>query len=194
MNKVNHHLETNHQEETRPDRAVRLFKEGYNCSQAVFGAYADIYDIEPELAFRISASFGGGMGRMREVCGAVSGMFLVAGMETGATKGKDAAGKKANYDMVQALAAEYRKKNGSIICKELLGLVPLSSGQIMKKENTGDAAVGSFEKVGELQAAQFSDTMPERRTEEYYKKRPCIELVRQACEILDTVLFEKKEE
>lgn len=158
------------QTESRPDKAVRLFKEGYNCSQAVFAAYADLYDMEPELAFKISSSFGGGMGRMREVCGAASGMFLVAGMETGATEGKDAAGKKANYDMVQALAAEYRKKNGSIICKELLGLEPMPANQ----------------------ATQFTDTKPEERTREYYQKRPCVELVRQACEILEEVLFEQK--
>lgn len=107
---------------------------------------------------------------MREVCGAASGMFLVAGMETGATEGKDAAGKKANYDMVQALAAEYRKKNGSIICKELLGLEPMPANQ----------------------ATQFTDTKPEERTREYYQKRPCVELVRQACEILEEVLFEQK--
>ena len=181
------------QTESRPDRAVRLFKEGYNCSQAVFGAYADKYGLAPELAFRISASFGGGIGRMREVCGAASGMFLVAGLETGATVGRDAAGKKANYDMVQALAAEYRKKNGSIICKELLGLVPRPSGQATKKGETEERDAADAKHTGDLQAAQFTDTTPEKRTEEYYKKRPCIQLIRQACEILDEVLFENRE-
>lgn len=157
--------------ESRPDKAVRLFKEGYNCSQSVFAAYADLYGIEPELAFRLSASFGGGIGRMREVCGAASGMFMVAGLETGATQGRDVAGKKANYDMVQALAAEYRKKNGSIICKELLGL---TAQQGIKEQ-------------------QFTDTRPEERTQEYYKKRPCMDLIRQACEILEEVLYCHKE-
>lgn len=161
--------------EARKEKAMRLFKEGYNCSQAVFAAYADKYGFDEETAFKISASFGGGMGRMREVCGAASGMFLVAGMETGAIDGKDADGKKANYDMVQALAAEYRKENGSIICKELLGLVPMPGAQ------TGEAA--------DVSAAQFTDTKPEPRTQEYYKKRPCAELVGQACEILDRILF-----
>ncbi len=163
--------------ETRKEKAIRLFKEGYNCSQAVFAAYADKYGFDEETAFRISASFGGGIGRMREVCGAASGMFLVAGMETGAIDGKDADGKKANYDMVQALAAEYRKENGSIICKELLGLVPMKDSQAQANKA--------------VTAAQFTDTKPEARTKEYYQKRPCAELVGQACEILDRVLFEE---
>lgn len=167
--------------ETRKEKAVRLFQEGYNCSQAVFAAYADQYGIEEETALKISASFGGGMGRMREVCGAVSGMFLVAGLETGTADGKDAEGKKANYDMVQALAAEYRKRNGSIICKELLGLVPMPQSAEQGKEE------------GELTAAQFTDTTPEARTKEYYQKRPCVELVGQACEILDQILFQEKQ-
>ena len=89
--------------ETRVEKAERLFKEGYNCSQSVFAAYCDLYGIEEEMALKLSASFGGGMGRMREVCGAVSGMFLIAGIETGATEGKDSEGKKHNYDTVQFL-------------------------------------------------------------------------------------------
>lgn len=185
--------ENNDQTESRPDKAEHLFKEGYNCSQAVFGAFADKYDMEPELAFRISASFGGGMGRMREVCGAASGMFLVAGMETGATQGKDAAGKKANYEMVQALAAEYRKKNGSIVCKELLGLVPMSSGQVLGRGGAGDDSTVGQKRADSPQQVQFTDTTPEKRTEDYYKKRPCVQLIRQACEILEEILFKNQE-
>lgn len=151
--------------ETRPEKAVRLFKEGYNCSQAVFMAFSDEYGIDAATASRLSASFGGGMGRMREVCGAVSGMLLVAGLETGAVEGRDQEGKKRNYQMVQALAEEYRKKNGSIICRELLGL-------------------GKDTKI---------QAVPEARTEEYYKKRPCPELIRQAAEILEHTFFEEKE-
>ena len=147
--------------ETRPDKAVRLFKEGYNCSQAVFLAYCDAYGIDQETASRLSASFGAGLGRMREVCGAVSGMLLVAGLETGAVEGKDREGKKKNYQTVQKLAEEYRKKNGSIICRELLGL----------------------RKDAPIQAE------PEERTEEYYKKRPCPELIRQAAEILEEAFY-----
>lgn len=95
--------------ESRKEKAVELFMEGYNCSQAVFAAYADLFGIDFDMALKLSASFGAGMGRMREVCGAVSGMFLVAGLMTGTTDGKDVAGKQANYDMVQKLAAEYKK-------------------------------------------------------------------------------------
>ncbi len=163
---------------TRREKAVSLFKEGYNCSQSVFVAYADKYGIDKEMALRLSASFGGGMGRMREVCGAVSGMLMVAGLATGATEGKDIEGKKANYDMVQKMAGIYREANGSIVCKELLGLVPMASGQGHK-----------------LEAAQvnppvtFQDTRPEARTEEYYKKRPCIRLIQMACDIIDKELY-----
>lgn len=142
---------------TRAECAVQYFKEGYNCSQSVFLAFSDRYGLEKEMASRLSASFGGGMGRMREVCGAVSGMLLVAGLETGAVDGKDQVQKRENYEMVQKLAGEYREKNGSIVCRELLGL----------------------DKNTPIQAK------PEERTKEYYKKRPCVELVRQAAEILE---------
>ena len=107
----------------RQDKAVELFKMGYNCSQSVLGAFADLYDLDMEQALRLSCSFGGGIGRMREVCGAASGMFMVAGLETGTTEGADAKGKKENYDVVQKLAEEFKKRSGgSMICRELLGL------------------------------------------------------------------------
>lgn len=167
--------------ESRVQKAEALFKEGYNCSQSVFAAYADLYGIDRETALKLSSSFGGGMGRMREVCGAVSGMFMVAGMETGATQGSDAEGKKANYDMVQKLAAEFRSQNGSIICKELLGLVPIKGAN----KESEDASV---------QAAAFTDTKPEARTEAYYKKRPCVEYVKQVCEILERTFFVETED
>lgn len=150
---------------SRAELAGELFMEGYNCSQAVFGAFCDLYGMERDTAMRISASFGGGIGRMREVCGAVCGMALVAGMETGAVEGKDAAGKKHNYDVVQQLAEQFRKKYGSIICKELLGL-----GKAGQKIDT-------------------SDTAPEARTPDYYKKRPCREQIMQAAEIVEEMFF-----
>lgn len=147
----------------RSEKAVELFKQGYNCSQSVFGAFADVYGMEEEMALKVSASFGGGMGRMREVCGAVSGMFMVAGLETGTSDGKDAAGKKHNYEVVQQLAAQFKERNNdTIICRELLGLE--------MKDN--------------------KETTPELRTAEYYKKRPCVELVRDCAEILEEY-FEK---
>lgn len=150
--------------ESRVEKAEKLFKEGYNCSQAVFAAYCDLYGIDEDTALKLSASFGGGMGRMREVCGAVSGMFLVAGMETGATEGKDSEGKKHNYDTVQFLAEKFKEKNGSIVCRELLGL-------------------------GEKKAEGFKETKPEERTEGYYKKRPCVEMVKTAAELIEEYLL-----
>lgn len=143
----------------RSDKAVELFKEGYNCSQAVFGAFADLYGMDMDTALRISSTFGAGLARMREVCGTVSGMAMVVGMETGATDGKDTAGKKANYELMQKLTDKFKEENGSIICRELLGLTP--------KEKAAETAE------------------PSPRTETYYKKRPCVELVRMAAEMLE---------
>lgn len=167
---------------TKREKAMAHFREGYNCSQSVFLAYAEDYGVAPEMACRIAASFGAGMGRMREICGAFSGMLLVAGLETGATQGKDAAGKKANYDVVQMLARRYREQNGgdSIYCKELLGLVP-------RKGQEASSGLGA-----DLKMAEFTDTTPEARTENYYKKRPCPELIGLACDILDEFLKEQR--
>ena len=158
------------------DKAVQLFQEGYNCSQAVFAAFADKYGIDRELALRLSASFGGGMGRMREVCGAVSGMLLTAGLETGAVEGSDREGKAANYKEVQALAEQFRKENGSIICRELLGLKP---------EGGKTSPVLEGGKASSVSEDAHMSPIPEERTEQYYKKRPCLELVRCAAEILE---------
>lgn len=143
--------------EDRSERAVALFEEGFNCAQAVFGAYADILGMDFETAVKLATSFGGGMGRMREVCGTCSGMFLVAGMLTGNANGADREAKKANYEVVQKLAARFREKNGSIICRELL------AGVKIFEEGTAN---------------------PEQRTTEYYRKRPCKELVRDAARII----------
>lgn len=151
---------------SRTEQAVELFKEGFNCSQSVFAAYADLFGMDKETALRVSASFGGGIGRMREVCGAANGMFLVAGMLTGATEGKDQAAKKNNYEVVQRLAAEFKKENrGTYICRELLGL---------NKDGTKIA---------------LGDTTPEARTEEYYKKRPCLKTIEGAAAIVERMLL-----
>lgn len=141
--------------ESRAQRAVELFKQGYNCSQAVFTSCADLYGITDEsLALRLSASFGGGMGRMRLVCGAASGMFMLAGLHNGSATPHDNEGKMANYAFVQQLAGEFKGQYGSLICAELLGLAP------------------------KPQAPQ-----PEERTPQYYEKRPCAEMVAQAVKI-----------
>ena len=97
--------------EARIERAVALFKSGYNCSQAVVAAFADLYGFTDEQAFKMAASFGGGIGRMRQTCGAACGMFLLAGLDTGATEGSDNEGKSYNYKVVQELAEKFRQEN-----------------------------------------------------------------------------------
>lgn len=151
--------------EERIEKAVSLFKEGYNCSQSVVAAFADMYGFTHEQALKMSASFGGGIGRMRQTCGAACGLFMLAGLETGCTEGKDREGKEANYKVVQALAEEFRKRNGSLICAELLG----------------------------LSKAEPTPTTPEARTAEYYKKRPCVMMVREAAQIWSEYLSTKRE-
>lgn len=148
-----------HQEiEERVEKAKALFKQGFNCSQSVFAACADIYGINDEaLALRISASFGGGIGRMRQTCGAACGMFMLAGLENGSAVEGDAEGKKQNYALVQDLAAKFTKENGSLICSELLGIAP-----------------------------KPQEPTPEARTEAYYQKRPCAEMVASAVRIFLT--------
>ena len=141
--------------EERVEKAVELFRQGYNCSQSVVAAYADIYGFTTEQSLKMAASFGAGIGRMRETCGAACGMFLLAGLQTGCTDPKDNAGKGANYAVVQDMAAKFRQLNGSIICAELLGL--------REPAQTGIGA----------------PTQPQERNAEYYKKRPCAEI----CEI-----------
>ena len=113
--------------EDRIQKAVELFKSGYNCSQSVVAAFADMYGFTQEQAVRMSASFGGGIGRMRETCGAACGLFLIAGLETGATEATDREGKAANYAVVQELAAEFKILIGFLICVEFLGLMKIET-------------------------------------------------------------------
>lgn len=141
--------------EKRVEKAKELFHQGFNCSQSVFAACADIYGIEDEaLALRLSASFGGGIGRMRQTCGAACGMFMLAGLENGSAIEGNAEGKKQNYALVQDLAAKFQAENGSLICSELLGIAP-----------------------------KPQEPTPEARTEAYYQKRPCVEMVASAVRI-----------
>lgn len=101
-------------------KAAELFVEGYNCAQAVAVAYCDLTGLEPAFAAKMASSFGGGMGRLREVCGAVSGMFMVAGLLYGYDGPDDGSCKKEHYHRVQQLAAEFREHSGSIVCREIL--------------------------------------------------------------------------
>ena len=107
---------------SRREQAIANFKKGYNCTQAVVLAHADLLGISEEQAMILTQSFGGGMGRLRQVCGTVSAMFFVAGALTGSAEPRDLESKKKNYALVQELAAEFEKRNGSIICSTLLGL------------------------------------------------------------------------
>lgn len=142
---------------TRADRAKELFLSGCNCSQAVLLAFADKYGIDENTALKIASSFGGGMGRSREVCGALSGMLMVCGMETGSDDVKDTDQKAENYRVARELMDAFSEENGSIYCRELLGL----------EQNASESHV------------------PEKRTKEYYKKRPCAEIVHSAALILE---------
>ena len=104
----------------RGEKAAELFLQGYNCAQAVAVAFCDVVDLTPDQAARMASSFGGGMGRMREVCGAVSGMLMVLSYVYGYDTPGDDISKKRLYGQVQALAAGFRAENGSIICREIL--------------------------------------------------------------------------
>ena len=141
--------------ESRAQKAQDLFKQGFNCSQAVFASCADLYGIHDEqLALRLAASFGGGTGRMRMTCGAANGMFMLAGLHNGSATPHDSEGKMANYAFVQQLAGEFKAKYGSLVCAELLGLAP-----------------------------KPQDPRPAERTQQYYEKRPCVEMIAEAVRI-----------
>lgn len=145
-------------------RAKELFMQGYNCSQAVLGAWCEELGLDMETALKISSGFGGGMGRMREVCGAVTGAFMVLGLKYGNTDGKNSTAKGENYKLIQDFTKRYKEVNGrdTIICRELLGL---------------DGA---------------SKPDPAKRTEEYYKKRPCPEMVELASNLLEEFINQPK--
>lgn len=149
-------------EMNRADKAEELFRSGYNCGQSVFAAFADVVGMTETEAAKIASPFGAGFGKLREVCGAVSGMTLVAGYLGGYDDPADAEGKKALYALIQKMAGEFEERHGSIICRELLGLA--------KGEDLAEPAV---------------------RTEEYYQSRPCVAACRTAAEIAEKYLLGK---
>ena len=150
---------------TKGDLAYNNFLAGYNCTQAVAVAFAEELCLDKDTAARLSCGFGGGMGRMREVCGTFSGVVLVLSSLYGYSEPKNLTAKKELYEKIRALAAKFRADNGSIICRELLG----------------------------LEKAEESAT-PEPRTPEYYKKRPCPELCRYAANLLEEFIKENPPE
>jgi C_GCAxxG_C_C family probable redox protein len=152
--------------EQRVNKAVDNFMQGYGCCQSVVAAFADLYGLDEKMALRIAAGFGGGVGRMRMMCGAVSGLVILVGLDCGQTEGSDRQGKSACYKVVQELLNKSKEENGSLICAELLGL----KGPIPK--NNYEAS---------------------ERTMEYYKKRPCAAKVESAAKIFAHYLESKEE-
>lgn len=145
---------------TEKDRASELFTEGFNCSQSVFAAFSHRFGIDEDTAKRIAAGLGGGVGRQREVCGAVSGAVMVLGSLKAAVVGEDSESKKENYVLVREFCDEFRKRHGgTIICREILEI-----GE--KKESA----------------------TPDERTAEYYALRPCARAVYDAAEILEEMI------
>ena len=140
--------------------AVRNFQNGYNCCQSVVMAYADLFDLDPTLAATISSSFGGGMGRLREVCGAVSGMFMVLGLRFPAIDVQNKNAKLHNYQLVQQTAAEFKQEMGSYICADLLKI-----------------------------KHQPDDPHPSERTQRYYELRPCMRCIAMAAEIVGNAVL-----
>lgn len=142
--------------EQRVQRAVDFFMEGYGCCQSVVAAFADLYGFSDTQAKLVGAGFGGGVGRMRMMCGAVSGIVILTGMSEGQTEGSDRDGKAHCYKVIQELLAQSKEENGSLICAELLGI-------------KGPIPTGNF--------------IPDERNAEYYHKRPCAAKVESAARI-----------
>jgi len=150
----------------RVERAVENFMAGYGCCQSVVAAFADLYGLDDTLAKKVAAGFGGGVGRLRMMCGAVSGIVMLVGLDCGQTEGSDREGKSACYKVVQELLAKSKEQNGSLICAEILGLK-------------------GYEKAANSYVASA-------RTAEYYKTRPCAAKVESAARIFADYLRGKQ--
>ena len=137
---------------THVEKAEALFMSGMNCSQAVFGAFAEDFGMDASTAAKVACGLGGGVGRLRAVCGTVTGASLVLGLKYGEDKA-------VVYPHVQDFCARFKAECGSIVCRELLAGIPATTGGA-----------------------------PEARTAEYYKKRPCVELVKLSVRLLDEML------
>ena len=156
---------TDQELEARVARAVDNFMAGYGCCQSVVAAFADLYGMDDVMAKKIAAGFGGGVGRLRMMCGAVSGIVMLVGLDCGQTEGSDREGKSACYKVVQDLLAKSKEENGSVICAEILGL------------QGHEKAVNSY--------------VASPRTAEYYKTRPCAAKVESAARIFADYLKAK---
>lgn len=147
--------------QSRVDKAVQTFESGYGCAQSVFATYADIFGIDKETALKLSSPMGGGIGRMREVCGTVSAMALLAGLKEGNIDPSDEEGREKIYLLVREMSDSFREANGTIICRELLGI-----------------------------KSREQSAKPGKRTREYYESRPCSRLVACAAKIVEEMLLE----
>ncbi len=146
----------------RSERAVGLFLQGYNCAQSVFASFHDAAGMDFKTALKLSSSFGAGMGRLREVCGALSAVFMIAGIRYGYTSPSDAEAKTEHYKLIQSLAEKFKAENKSIICRDLLGL-----------------------------GAGPDSPVPDERTAAYYKDRPCLKMIAFAAELAETLMAER---
>ena len=149
----------------RVAQAVENFMSGYGCCQSVVAAFADLYGLDKTMAIKIGAGFGGGVGRLRMMCGAVSGIVMLVGLDCGQTEGSDREGKSACYKVVQELLAQSKEENGSLICAEILG-------------------INGYEKAQ-------SNYVASARTAEYYNTRPCAAKVESAARIFADYLRKK---
>lgn len=143
----------------RVKQAVLNFESGFNCSQSVFLAYSDVFELELDMARKMSVSFGGGVGRMREICGTVSAMAMLAGFKYPVLDVNDQEARTKNYATVQKMAELFKEKHETIICKKLLGPV-----------------------------AAEDTPAPTERTPEYYAKRPCSKFIADSARIAGRML------
>lgn len=152
--------------EDRVQQAVELFMQGYGCCQSVLCAFADLYGLDEEMALRLSAGFGGGVGRMRMMCGTCSALVMLAGLERGQTRGEDREGKAACYQLTRELLETFRQRNGSIICAELLQMNGVK--------------------------AETGTSKPDERNAEYYRVRPCARKVESAARVFAEYLASRR--
>ncbi len=146
-------------EQAHADRAEALFRQGFNCAQSMVAAFADELGLDRETALRLASSFGGGMGRLRETCGALTGLFMIAGLACGYADPGDAAAKAAHYRLIQSLAERFREAHGSLLCRDLLADVETAPGP-----------------------------EPEARSDAYYQRRPCMAYIRFAASMADELV------
>lgn len=141
-------------------KAIEYFKQGYNCSQSVFITYCEQFNIDKTTGLKLASSFGGGMGRLREVCGALSAMFAILGLKFGYIDNNNDEIKAKHYSLIQESAQKFKEQHGTIICRELLNLDEKTSSPI-----------------------------PSKRTQQYYQDRPCEHFIKTACEIIDEYIY-----